>query len=100
TELHGGLIIADRKPSRYQLLKSAGLTEGMPMEHRPRSDGMDQPAPRRPWLAAALWMAFLGPLFFLVYGACNWITSLRSDVGSCYFGWERLIPFVPSFIIP
>lgn len=55
---------------------------------------------KRPWLAAALWMLFLGPFFFLVWGLCNWITSLRSDVGTFYFGWEKSIPFVPWMIIP
>lgn len=55
---------------------------------------------KRPWLAAALWMLFLGPFFFLVWGLCNWITSLRSDVGTFYFEWEKSIPFVPLMIIP
>ncbi|HYT90741.1 MAG TPA: dual specificity protein phosphatase family protein [Gemmataceae bacterium] len=54
----------------------------------------------RPWLAAALWTLFLGLLFFLVYGTCNYLTSLRVDVGTCYLAWERAIPFVPIFIIP
>lgn len=42
----------------------------------------------------------LSLLFLVVYGTCNWITSLRSDVGSFYFEWERHIPFVPLAIIP
>jgi len=44
--------------------------------------------------------ALLSLLFLAVYGACNWVTSLRSDVGTLYFGWERNIPFVPWMIIP
>ena len=55
---------------------------------------------RRPWLAAAVWLAVLGPGFFLVYGWCNAFTSHRPNVGSCYFAWERRIPFVPVMIIP
>ena len=49
---------------------------------------------------AALASAGLSALFLGVYGACNWITSLRSDVGTLYFWWERYIPFVPIMVIP
>ena len=31
------------------------------------------PAPPRPLRAAALWLTFLGPFFFLTYGAANWL---------------------------
>lgn len=55
---------------------------------------------RPSWKFAALWMAFLGPFFFLVYGGCLWITSQRSDVGVFYWEWERSIPFVPALIVP
>lgn len=58
---------------------------------------------RFPWresLPAVLWLALLGPLFFLVYGWCNAYTSHRADVGSFFFAWERRIPFVPVMIIP
>ncbi len=44
--------------------------------------------------------ACLSALFIVVYGGCNWITSLRSDVGTLHFEWERYIPFVPVMIIP
>lgn len=55
----------------------------------------------RPWRAAIAWMALvLGPGFFLVYGACNGLTSLRTDVGSFFFEWERHIPVLPWTIIP
>jgi len=54
----------------------------------------------RPWAAAAIWMLFLGLFFFLVWGICDWITSMRPDVGTFYFEWERRIPFVPLMIIP
>ena len=39
-------------------------------------------------------------LFFIVYGSCNYLTSLRHDVGAWVYAWERHIPFVPLFIIP
>jgi protein-tyrosine phosphatase len=42
----------------------------------------------------------LSVLFLIVYGWCNWITAQRSDVGTLYFEWERLIPFVPLTIVP
>lgn len=45
-------------------------------------------------------MLFLGPLFFVVYGGTNWLTSLRQDVGTFYFDWETGIPFIPVLIIP
>src|SRR5687767_14361694 len=42
----------------------------------------------------------LSALFLIVYGWCNWFTSQRSDVGTLFFEWERLIPFVPLMIAP
>jgi protein-tyrosine phosphatase len=47
-----------------------------------------------------LWLAGLTPLFFLSYGFANWVTSLRSDVPSLVFGWERRIPFLAWSIVP
>ncbi len=44
--------------------------------------------------------AFLSTLFLVVYHTCNWITAQRTDVGTIYFGWERMIPFMPFFILP
>ena len=52
------------------------------------------------WGRGAAWLAFLGPLFFLTYGACNWYTSMRSDVGVVVFDWEKNLPFVPQFMLP
>jgi protein-tyrosine phosphatase len=49
---------------------------------------------------AAFVSAGLSALFLGVYGGCNWFTSLRSDVGTLYFWWERYIPFVPIMVIP
>ncbi len=54
----------------------------------------------RPWLAAAGWLALLGPLFFVVYGWCNAVSAHRAHVGSFFFAWERQIPFVPWMIVP
>lgn len=48
----------------------------------------------------ALWIAGLGAFFFLVYGTCNWYTSLRPGVGSFHWDWERKLPFVPQLILP
>lgn len=45
-------------------------------------------------------LALAGMVFVLVYGGCNQFTSTRSDVGSCYFEWERSLPFVPWLIVP
>ncbi len=49
---------------------------------------------------ALLWLAILGPLFFVCYGLTNHITSLRQDVGSYVFAWEHHIPFIPWTIVP
>jgi protein-tyrosine phosphatase/membrane-associated phospholipid phosphatase len=51
------------------------------------------------WKAART-SAFLSVLFLIVYGTANWISSLRPDVGTLYFEWERHIPFVPWMIVP
>jgi hypothetical protein len=42
----------------------------------------------------------LSALFLVIYGWTNWFTSQRSDVGTLFFEWERLIPFVPLMIAP
>ena len=49
---------------------------------------------------AARTAALLGALFVVVYGGCSFLTSLRSDVGTWYYAWERHIPFLPIFILP
>ncbi len=56
--------------------------------------------PPRPWGRAALWLAFLGPFFYLSYGTANWLASRRTDVPCIVFGWERQIPFLPWTILP
>lgn len=60
-----------------------------------------QSAPARAdFRSKVLWAAGAIGLFFLLYGGCLWITSLRAHVGSFYFSWERYIPFVPLMIVP
>lgn len=54
----------------------------------------------RPWRRALLWLAFLGPFFFISYGGSNWLASQRTDVGAIVFAWERHIPFVAWTIVP
>lgn len=51
------------------------------------------------WQAART-AALLGALFVVVYGGCSFLTSLRGDVGTWYYAWERHIPFLPIFILP
>jgi protein-tyrosine phosphatase/membrane-associated phospholipid phosphatase len=57
--------------------------------------------PPRPGVtAAAKTSLLLSLLFLVVYGGTNWITSLRSDVGTWHYAWEFAIPFVPLMIVP
>lgn len=52
------------------------------------------------WKRGALWLAFLGPFFFLSYGWLNQFTSTRTDVGVAVAAWEAAIPFVPWMMLP
>ena len=52
------------------------------------------------WKRGALWLAFLGPFFFISYGLLNQLTSIRPDVGVVVEDWERAIPFVPWMMLP
>ncbi len=45
-------------------------------------------------------LALAGAVFILVYGGCNQFTATRTDVGTCYFAWERSLPFVPWLVVP
>jgi membrane-associated phospholipid phosphatase len=62
--------------------------------------GFPSEGQKRPWKRAAAWLAVLGPLFFLTYGAANELAALRTDVPSVVFHWERHIPFFAWTIIP
>ena len=46
-----------------------------------------------------LWLLFLAPLFFLLYGSTNQIASFQEHVNSIYFAWELKIPFIPWMIL-
>ena len=50
--------------------------------------------------AAALWLVFLAPFFYLTYGLANWTASVRANVPNLAFAWEKHIPFVAWTIIP
>ena len=55
---------------------------------------------RPPRLVSAATALALSLLFIIVYGLTGWITSVRPDVGTWVFEWERRLPFVPWLIVP
>src|SRR5213595_2695218 len=55
--------------------------------------------PPRPLTAAAT-SIYLSVLFVAIYATTSWLASLRTDVGTWYFGWEHYLPFVPWLIVP
>ncbi len=63
---------------------------------------MNRPSPtdRPPWTLPLAWAIALSLLFAVSYGATNWYTSTRTDVGVVRFAWEEHIPLVPAFIFP
>ena len=50
--------------------------------------------------SAILWLLVLAPLFFASYGFATWVTTQRSDVGTCVFDWETAMPFWAWTIVP
>ncbi|MEA9730369.1 phosphatase PAP2/dual specificity phosphatase family protein [Xanthomonas campestris] len=54
----------------------------------------------RPFARAALWLAVLGPFFFLSYGLANTLAGRAANVPSVVFGWEYGMPFWPWTIVP
>ncbi|MCD0279947.1 phosphatase PAP2/dual specificity phosphatase family protein [Xanthomonas melonis] len=54
----------------------------------------------RPTGRAALWLALLGPFFFLSYGLANLLAGRAVDVPSLVFDWEHGMPFWPWTIVP
>jgi membrane-associated phospholipid phosphatase len=52
------------------------------------------------WRRASLWLVLLSVLFYVSYGASNWLASQRGDVGAIVFGWEHAVPFLGWTIIP
>lgn len=55
---------------------------------------------RPPRLLSAATSLYLSLLFVVVYGATGWLTSLRADVATWSFAWERDLPLVPWLIVP
>ncbi len=47
-----------------------------------------------------LWVLFLAPFFFLLYGGANQIVSSYENVPIFVFDWEKKIPFVAEMIVP
>ena len=48
--------------------------------------------------AVSAWLCFW---FVFVYNGCNYLASLRPDVGTCAYDWEiNFFPFIPILIIP
>ena len=58
--------------------------------------GVDRP----PRLLSGATALALSILFIAIYGLTSWFTSLRADVGTWAFEWERSLPFVPCLIVP
>lgn len=54
----------------------------------------------RPWKRAALWLAALGPFFYVTYGLATWLAAQRTAVPSVVFAWESQVPFWPWTIFP
>lgn len=52
------------------------------------------------WGRSLLWLAFLGPFFFITYGLCNHLAKQRGITASIAFGWEHNIPVIPWTVIP
>ena len=53
-----------------------------------------------PWRRASGWLLLLAPFFFGTYAFANWTASVRADVSSIVFDWERRLPFWPWTIVP
>jgi membrane-associated phospholipid phosphatase len=54
----------------------------------------------KPWKRAALWLAFLGPFFFISYGLAGQWTAQLPFVPSFWYAWERHMPFLEWTIVP
>ncbi|UHQ24025.1 phosphatase PAP2/dual specificity phosphatase family protein [Lysobacter sp. 5GHs7-4] len=61
---------------------------------------MSDAVARRPWGRALVWLALLGPFFFLSYGYANSVAAQRVGVPSVVFDWEHAIPFWAWTIVP
>ena len=66
---------------------------------KPLLYGQDSLRSERPWKAALLSSVALSTLFIVVYGGSNALAAQR-ELQTCFFQWEKQIPFVPLLIIP
>lgn len=63
---------------------------------RSTSSALERPS----WPAVLARLLIAGLAFVVLYSGTNWLTSLRSDVGSYVFDWEVHTPFIPASIVP
>lgn len=61
---------------------------------------LQKEASRRLWFRGVLWLAVLGPFFFLSYNFATSLAEARQIRAALVFGWERWIPFRPWTILP
>ncbi|WP_143543698.1 phosphatase PAP2/dual specificity phosphatase family protein [Rhodopirellula sp. MGV] len=52
------------------------------------------------WTEAGAVALVTSALFLVFYGGAAYLTSFRQDVGTWYYEWEQIIPFVPIMIVP
>jgi membrane-associated phospholipid phosphatase len=45
-----------------------------------------------------LWSSAAGGVFFALYPAINWLTTMRTDTYRLYFDWELGVPLVPRCV--
>ena len=62
-------------------------------------NALQKEASRKLWFRGALWLAVLGPFFFLSYNFAGSLAEVRQIRASLVFGWERWIPFRPWTIL-
>ena len=67
---------------------------------RPSADSRVADAGLQAARLKAVRLAQVAMAFVVLYGASNYLTGLRSDIGEGVFGWERAIPFVEISILP
>lgn len=63
-------------------------------------NALQKEASRKLWFRGVLWLAVLGPFFFLSYNFATSLAEARQIRAALVFGWERWIPFRPWTILP